>query len=253
MSLEENVTLVRRRIEEACRRCGRSSSTVTLVAVTKNVGIEVIRQALALGLCDVGENRVQEARTKRIALGSRFKAQGSGLEPPALSLQPTRWHLIGSLQRNKVKHAIELFDVIHSVDSIEIIEELERNVSGRPLSAGGKTKSLEVFIQVNVSGETTKHGCRPDEVQLLAKRLLLSRYVVLKGLMTIAPLMENPEETRPYFHHIRQLRDETTLALSLEPRALSLSMGMSNDFEIAIEEGADVVRIGTAVFGEKPT
>ena len=241
MSLKQHLDVVRRRIHEACRRCGRLPSAVTLVAVTKGVPADGIQEAIALGLTELGENRVQEARAKQLATGFRPQASGTALEPAAGSRQPVRWHLIGHLQSNKAGHAVELFDVIHSVDSLALVEELERQAERRGRSIG-------VFVQVNVSGEQTKCGCHPDEACALARAVNRCAHLRLNGLMTMAPFTQDPEEARPHFRRLRQLRDETATALSLQGAALSLSMGMSQDFEVAIEEGADVVRIGTAIF-----
>ena len=264
MSLEGNVQLVRQRIERACLRGGRDPASVTLVAVTKGVSAEVVQQALTLGLVDLGENRVQEARQKYAALNTWLGAQGSGLGAVALSPQPStqsaagrspqpvRWHLIGHLQRNKAGLAVELFDVIHSVDSLVLIEALDK-AQGSRLQALGQAniKTLQLFIQVNVSGEMTKFGCRPEETVSLAQAISKCRQSKLVGLMTMAPFSDNPEPARTHFRRLRSLRDDLAAALSLQPTALSLSMGMSNDFEVAIEEGADCVRIGTAIFGER--
>ncbi len=221
-----------------------------MVGVTKGVPVEVIRQAIALGLTDLGENRVQEAREKQIALGSGLRAAGNGPEPGALSHQRIRWHLIGHLQRNKAKHAVELFDMIHSVDSAALIHDVERHAAQRQ-------RRVEAFIQVNVSGEATKYGCRPDEIEPLAKVLQQSEHMLLKGLMTLAPFSDNPEDARPVFRHVRLLRDDLQRQLAhaspvTSHQSLLLSMGMSQDFEVAIEEGADLVRTGTAIFGERP-
>lgn len=274
MSLKQQFEFVHQRIRHACQRSGRDPSSVTLVCVTKGISPEAIQQAIALGVTDIGENRVQEARTKRTILEEWFRAQGSGLravahspEPPTQSAagrspQQIRWHLIGHLQRNKAKLAVELFDVVHSVDSLELIEELDRQAArlalGSRLEALGKSRGLqppasslqliEVFIQVNVSGEETKFGCRPEEIKPLAQAISKCQRLKFVGFMTMAPFTEDPELARPYFRHLRQLRDDLVVALSLEPSALSLSMGMSQDFEVAIEEGADFVRIGSAIF-----
>jgi len=217
-----NLARVRARIRAACVRVGRDPSSVTLVAVTKGMAVERMREAVALGLADLGENRVQEARAKQLAL----------------SPEPIRWHLIGHLQRNKVTQAVELFSVIHSVDSIELAETLERHMN----------KPLEVFAQVNVSGEDTKFGCTMEEALPLARRVMQLPHLRLRGLMALAPFAENPEQARPHFRRLRELRDEMDSTLHPAPCTLHLSMGMSGDFEVAIEEGADLVRIGTALF-----
>ena len=232
--LSQQLTRVRERIQQACARASRDPSSVTLIGVTKGVAVEAIREILALGVTEIGENRVQEASTKHSALRIPHSA--------------LRWHLIGHLQRNKADDAVRLFDVIHSVDSLRLLEALERQAA----KAG---RSVEVLIQVNVSGEATKSGCRPDEATTLAEAVLGSRHLTLKGLMTLAPFSDNPEDARPHFRRLRELRDqlEQRFHSSLVTRhsSLLLSMGMSQDFEVAIEEGADAVRIGTALFGEK--
>ena len=220
---------VRRRIEQACAHCGRPPQSVTLIGVTKGIPAEVVREAVAFGVTDLGENRVQEARAKQTALGSGLGA---------------RWHLIGHLQRNKVKLAVELFDAIHSVDSAELIADLERH-------AAAANKIIEVFIQVNVSGEATKFGCRPEEATALAQRIQTLTRLRLVGLMTIAPYTDNPEEARPVFRQLRELRDRLVSTFHLPPSTFRLSMGMSHDFEVAIEELADVIRVGTAIFGAR--
>lgn len=220
--IRDNLDGVRQRIARACRRCGRDPSSVTLVAVTKGVSVEAIREAVALGVTDVGENRVQEARIKKPALG------------------PMRWHLIGHLQSNKVKAAVELFDAIHSVDSLALVDALERATAGHKLQ--------KVFVQVNVSGEATKFGCRPEEARALVQAVLQAPHLQFQGLMTMAPYAGDPEIARPHFRGLRQLRDDVVAVCGLQPAACSLSMGMSGDFEVAVEEGADIVRIGTAIF-----
>jgi len=230
--LRDNLERVRQRVQQACQRCGRQPSSVTLIGVTKTVPPEIIQEAVALGLTELGENRVQEARMKQLALGSRLTAEGKSVQ----------WHLIGHLQSNKIKHAIELFDVVHSVDSVTLIQGLEQQ-------AEQQARNIQSFIQVNVSGETTKSGCRPEDTEALIRVLLRCSYIKLKGLMTIAPFVAHADDARSVFQQLRRLRDQLAHTFSLEPSALSLSMGMSHDFEIAIEEGADWIRVGTAIFG----
>lgn len=226
--LAERLQTVRARIISACRRAGRSPDTVTLVGVTKGVPAATVQAAVALGLADVGENRVQEAREKRAALAR----------------PPRRWHLIGHLQRNKAAHAIELFDVIHAVDSVPLLEALEKQAAQR-------ARKLSVLLQVNVSGEASKFGCRPQEVRQLAEAAAGCTYLQLEGLMTIPPWAAEAQAARPHFQALRRLRDELAAALGRPPATLKLSMGMSGDFEVAIEEGADYIRVGTAIFGER--
>ncbi|MBI2885512.1 MAG: YggS family pyridoxal phosphate-dependent enzyme [Candidatus Omnitrophica bacterium] len=213
------------RLADACRRCGRDPASVLLIGVTKGVDADRMAEAIRCGLTDVGENRVQEAREKQAILS------GTG----------ARWHLIGHLQRNKSKPAVEVFDAVHSVDSLELIGVLERDAAAR-------RKWLSVFVQVNVSGEATKFGCAPEEALRLAQAVAACRQLDLTGLMTIAPLAESPEAARPCFQGLRRLRDAVASSLSRAPGELKLSMGMSHDFEVAVEEGADIVRIGSAIF-----
>ncbi len=227
--LRARLDVVRQRIAEACRRAGRPASSVALVAVTKQVPAEVMRQALGLGVTDVGENRVQEAGDKREAL--------TGVA--------ARWHLIGHLQRNKAKLAVTLFDIVHSVDTPELAGAL-----GRHAQASGRV--LDALIQVNMSGEATKHGCRPETAQHLAETVLATAGLRWRGLMTIAPAVQDAEQARPHFRRLRELRDTLARALGADRAALQLSMGMSQDFDVAIEEGADLVRIGSAIFHPLP-
>ena len=220
--LDENLKRIRERIHTSAARVGRDPAAITLVGVTKTIAPEVIQQAIKLGLADIGQNRVQEAEVKKRILGAS---------------SCLRWHLIGHLQKNKAKRAVELFDVVHSVDSRELIRDLERH-------AAAAAKKLPVFIQVNVSDEAAKFGCKPEAVTALADALRTSGHLQLTGLMAVPPYAEDPQLSRVHFEHLRLLRD------ALDPR-LKLSMGMSHDFEAAIEEGADIVRIGTALFGDR--
>jgi hypothetical protein len=224
--LRDNLERVRERVRRACERCGRPPASVTLIGVTKTVPPELIAQAVALGLTELGENRVQEAREKQRALDA------SGV----------RWHLIGHLQSNKAKLAAELFNVVQSLDSLPLAQELERRAS-----------ALDVFVQVNVAGEQTKFGCRPEDAEALARAVRASSHLRLAGLMTIPPLTDDAEGARPYFRRLRELREQVATACGIEAEALKLSMGMSHDFEVAIEEGADLIRLGTAIFGARTT
>ena len=228
--LSDNLARVRQRLHQACQRSQREPSSVTLICVTKGVAPDLIREAVRWGATHLGENRVQEAQAKQQALAST-------------SLLPVQWHLIGHLQRNKAKLAVELFDVIHSVDSVAVAEALEQQ-------AAKQDRKIEIFVQVNASRETTKFGCQPAQMMTLARTIASLPHLRLQGLMTMAPFSDNPEDARPHFRRLREMRDELERALRLEPCVLRLSMGMSQDFETAIEEGADFVRIGTAIFGQ---
>ena len=223
MEIGANIARVRVRIAEAALRGGRQPESVQLVAVTKTVGPERIREAVACGLRVFGENRVQEARAKVS-------------EVPGVS-----WHLIGSLQRNKVKEALRLFEVIHSVDSVGLAEELSR----RSMERG--TRRAEVLLQVNISQEPQKHGVAPEEAERVVGAVLELQGLRLRGLMGMAPLVETPEAARPSFRRLRELRDRLGEAFP-EAGVCELSMGMTDDFEVAIEEGATIVRVGRALF-----
>ena len=211
---------MRERIARAAERAGRPPREVTLVAVTKSVEPPAIEAALRAGVNHFGENRVQEAKSKIEQLAT--------LQP-----KPPIWHMIGHLQTNKIKTAIEIFDIIHSVDSLRLAEALSRRLTTR----------LPVLLQVNVAGETTKNGFAPAEVMRAAEQIGRLPWLEIKGLMTIAPLARDAEEVRPVFRKLRQLRDAIGL--------VELSMGMSDDFEVAVEEGSTIVRIGRAIFGER--
>lgn len=217
-TIADRVTQVRDRIAAACSRAGRSPDEVTLIAVSKGFGADAIQGAIDAGITDVGENRVQEFVDKHGALQD---------------LPGVRWHMIGHLQRNKTKAAVELFDIIHSVDSVRLAEA----ISNRALS------NVSVFLEVNVANESTKSGFRIGELPNAFEQVK-HMHLDIRGLMTIAPLVDDAEETRPVFRRLRAAAHELGLS--------GLSMGMTNDFEIAIEEGATHVRIGRAIFGERP-
>jgi hypothetical protein len=219
VDIEANVRDVNRRIARACERSRRSPDEVTLVAVTKGVETSAIRAAFDSGIRDFGENRVQEAEGKI--------AQLSDLKPAVT------WHMVGHLQSNKAKAAVELFDIIHSVDSVRLAEILSRRAQ----------KTLPVLLEVNVSGEVTKAGFSLGELVVAVKEIGQLPNLKLMGLMTVAPVTTEPEAVRPVFRKLRELRDSLGLK--------HLSMGMTDDFEVAIEEGTTMLRIGRAIFGER--
>jgi hypothetical protein len=221
-SLADNLAVVEDRVLAACRRAGRSRGEVTLIAVTKTVSSEIAALLPALGVYDLGESRPQELWRK------------AAIVPP-----PVRWHLIGHLQRNKIERTLPLVACIHAVDSLRLLAALED--VGRQAA-----RRLPVLLEVNASREASKHGFSPEEVPGLAARLAELQHVRVEGLMTMAAYEEEPERTRPTFAALRQLRDR--LATELGRPLPQLSMGMSNDFEIAIEEGATLVRLGTVLF-----
>ncbi len=234
-----NVAAVRARIAAAARRAGRESGEITLVAVTKTHPESLVRLAQAAGITDCGENRVQEAEAKI----------------PALRDLPLRWHLIGHLQRNKARRAIALFDMIHAVDSARLATHLDRIIA-----ESAPARRLPVLLQVNVSGELSKEGfdlpggldnreSLPAFYESVAQIVALPRLDV-QGLMTIAPYTVDPEGARPTFRTLRRLRDDLARRFP-ESSWRHLSMGMTGDFEVAIEEGATIVRVGRAIFGER--
>jgi PLP dependent protein len=213
--VRSNLESVRERVARAAERSGRRPDEILLIGVSKTVPTERIREAVAAGLPALGENRVQEAREKIKVLG-----------------RPVPWHLVGRLQSNKVKDALALFDCIHSLDRIELGREIDRRA----------TSPVDVLLEINVAGETSKSGFAPSEVKPVLDALVALPRVRVRGLMVLPPLAE-AEATRPWFRALRQLRDDAGLD--------ELSMGMSADFETAIEEGATMVRVGTAIFGER--
>ena len=218
---------VQARIDAACKHAGRDPSEVEVIAVTKTHGAEVVKEAWDAGLRIVGENKVQEAAWKKPA-----------------SVTGPMWHLIGHLQSNKVRKALELFDFFHSVDSAGLADRM--NAIAEDMGA-----SPHILLEVNVSGEKSKSGMKPEEVrEVLAHIAEDCPRITVEGLMTMAPFSENPEDARPYFRKLRELRDglEKEFGVGL-PR---LSMGMSGDYEVAVEEGATWVRLGTVLFGERP-
>jgi pyridoxal phosphate enzyme (YggS family) len=228
MDFEENIGHVRERIASACRRAGRRPEEVKLVAVSKTVPPELIRRAYEAGLRDFGENRVQEANAKR----------------PALSDLTVTWHMVGHLQSNKAKLARELFHVVHSVDSLRLAQKLDQ-------AAVCSDDKLPVLVQVNLGDELTKSGAREEEISQLAEQVGRLKTLELRGLMGLPPFFEDPEQARPFFRRLRELA-KSLEALNLSNVSMQeLSMGMSHDFEIAIEEGSTAVRIGTAIFGPR--
>jgi len=231
MPVSENIVEVQRRILLAARRCGRDPTSISLVAVSKTFPPDLIRQAYNAGLRQFGESRVQE-----------FAAKAAELH----DLKDARWHMIGHLQTNKAGKAAELFTAVDSVDSVRLAEKLNAE-------AGKFNKQLEVLIEVNSGGESAKSGVSPDSREL--ENILTSaskcQNLKFKGLMTVPPFSENAEQARPYFRKLRELRDQIA-ARQLPGIAMEvLSTGMSHDFEVAIEEGATQVRVGTLLFGER--
>jgi len=229
IELQRRLGEVHEQIAEAALRVGRRPNEITLVAVSKTHSAESIKQGIAIGVTDLGENRVQEAETKI----------------PEVGRKAARWHLIGHLQSNKARRAVELFDVIHSLDSLELARRLDR-VCGE-LNRG----ALPVLIQVDLGHETTKSGVPENELPKIVETLEQTKLLRLTGLMTLPPYFDDPKDARPFFRRLRELRDELGAQGAFGDQTGELSMGMTHDFQIAIEEGATIVRIGTAIFGAR--
>lgn len=227
MNLHNRVEHVSKLIDQACTRSGRSSEDVNVIAVTKYVSLETTRQVLDSGLAHIGENRWQDAKHKWETLGERGT-----------------WHFIGHLQTNKVREVIGRFTYIHSLDRISLAKELDKRAEA------GNAK-VQCFVQVNVSGEESKYGLRPEEAEPFLRDIASLRNLDVIGLMTMAPYEANPEETRPVFRGLRELRDELNERAATRYPLTQLSMGMSNDFEVAIEEGATWIRLGSLLVGKE--
>ena len=223
MSVAANVAAVRARIAGAAARSGRRAEDVLLVAVSKTFPPDAIEQAIAAGLTDLGENRAQELVRK------------------AALIDGVRWHFVGHLQTNKVRHVVGVASLVHSVDRASVAREI-----GKRARALGAVQ--DVLIEVNVAGEASKHGVRPADLRVLAEELETIEGVRLRGLMTIPPLPESPESSRPHLRRLAELRDQVS---EVSPAATELSMGMTRDLEAAVEEGATIVRVGEAIFGRR--
>jgi pyridoxal phosphate enzyme (YggS family) len=227
--IAQRVAAVRERIARAAARASRAPDEVTLIAVSKTFPAAAVREAFAAGVRDFGENRVQEAEEKAPALAD-------------LSAQGLRWHLVGHLQSNKARKAVSLFDRIHSVDDAALGPRLEK-------AAAEKRRVLPVLVQVDLAGEATKFGVSEERLEAVLDALRGLKSVRVEGLMVLPPLEEDPEKSRPYFRRLRELRDGARARNLIQ--GSHLSMGMSHDLEAAVEEGATLVRVGTAIFGER--
>lgn len=225
--LTDNLNLVKKRIEEACAKSGRNPKEVTLVAVSKKKPEEDILELYRAGQRDFGENYIQELRTKQEDLPKDI-----------------RWHMIGHLQRNKVKYIAGTIAMIHSVDSLELAETIDREA----LKNG---RIIPILMEVNVAGEESKFGVRPEEADALAEQISHLQNVRLQGFMTSAPFAENPEEDRPVFRNLRKLSVDIGQKNYNNVTVDALSMGMTNDYSVAVEEGSTIVRVGTAIFGAR--
>jgi len=224
-AIKNNLDIIKEKIKKAALKANRRPEEIKLVAVTKTATMEQIKEAISAGIKIIGENKVQEAKEKYHILSA-----------------DTEWHLVGHLQTNKVKYAIEIFDCIQSVDSIKLAKEIDK----RSLQFG---KTTNVLVEVNVSGEETKYGIKPEEVELFLKEISEFSGIRVRGLMTIAQIEKDKEEVRPYFRKLRELSKEIKSKNIKNVKMDYLSMGMTDDFEVAIEEGANMVRIGRGIFG----
>lgn len=228
MTASERFRALMARITCAATRCGRDPAAIRLVAVAKTQPADLVREMVLAGARIIGENYIQEARDKFDALND----------------QPIEWHFIGHLQSNKAKYAVRLFDLIHTVDSWSLAQELDRCAQ----KAG---KLQPILVQVNLSGETTKSGVAPDQATALVQAIAQLPHLRIKGLMTLPPFFDAAQQARPFFSALRELRDRLAGHALPNVDMQELSMGMTGDFEVAIEEGATLVRIGTALFGER--
>jgi pyridoxal phosphate enzyme (YggS family) len=227
LTIVGNIEGIRKLIRGAALKAARDPESVEIIAVTKTVETERIKEALAAGIQILGENRIQEAREKIQQIG-----------------KTVQWHLIGHLQTNKARQAVALFDMIHSVDSLRVAQALE-------LEAEKQGRQVPVLVQVNISDEKSKFGVKEQESGDLILAVSKMKHLDLKGLMTIPPLFEDPEASRPIYRRLREMRDEAAAWDLPRVDMKHLSMGMSHDFLTAVEEGATLVRIGTAIFGER--
>lgn len=228
-NLSENLAQVRRKIEQAAEKANRNADEIKLVAVSKTHPAEVLREAIAVGADILGENKVQEAEWKIEEIGRNL----------------AEWHLIGHLQSNKSRKAVEIFDVIHTLDSLKLAERLER------ICIEENRQSLSVLVQIDLANEATKSGVLVKDLPQLIHFLKSCERLKFDGLMIIPPFFDDIEKVRPFFKELRELRDKLLKQNVFANKVGELSMGMSHDFEIAIEEGATIVRVGTAIFGAR--
>ena len=246
-TLKQRYEEVKRRIEEAARRFGRRSDDIILVAVTKHASFDLIRDLIELGHVDLGENRVQHLVQRAVQV-DEYLQRVHQLGPSTMDKIPesVRWHMIGNLQRNKVRKILPLTRLVHSVDSLRLAEEIQA-------SACKRDEIIEVLIQVNASMEKNKHGIAPAAARHLIEQIDTMINIKVRGLMTMAPLEEDPREALPTFQRCKELFDDINKTGIVDEKFNLLSMGMSNDYEIAIECGANILRVGTSIFGPPET
>ncbi len=247
-SLKQRYTEVRQRIDAAAKRGGTDPARVVLVAVSKYAPLEDVRELIALGHRDFGENQVQQL-VQRSAMISEFMARQRAVAPgraaPSVTRDAVRWHMVGHLQRNKVRKAVDVARLIHSVDSLRVAEEIQA-------AALRTDATVEVLIQVNVSGETSKHGLAPASINHVLDMIDTMVNLRVRGMMTMAPHDDDAEAARVVFVRTRELFEEVQRLGTVGPHFNILSMGMSGDYEVAVEEGANLVRVGSSIFGPPP-
>jgi len=228
--IKDNLSKVYQRISSVCSKVNQNPDSVTIVAVSKGRSVEGIREALEAGITDIGENRIQEALLKYNRLMTND-----------YRLSTIKWHMVGHLQTNKVKDAVKIFDLIQSVDSARLAAEIDKQ-------AAKINKIQDILIEIKTSAEATKSGIKPDDATEVIKEIAKFKNINIKGLMTIAPIVASPEETRPYFRKLREIKNSINRQRITNNELTILSMGMTDDFEIAIEEGSTMVRLGRAIF-----
>ena len=225
--IKENIENVERKIQAACDRSGRKREDVLLLAVSKTIDVPRIKEAVECGLTSLGENKVQEIMDK-------YEPMGEGV----------KWHLIGHLQTNKVKYIIDKVELIHSVDSLKLAEEISKRAKAKGITAN-------ILLEINAAGEESKFGLKPEECEEAVREISILDNIKIRGLMTVAPNVENPEENRIYFKQMKQLLVDINVKKIDNVNMDVLSMGMTGDYEVAIEEGATIVRVGTGIFGAR--
>ncbi len=227
LDINKNISKVKKHVNRSAKEAGTNPDDIEIVAVTKTVEADVIKEAINHGITSIGENRVQELVKKYEIIGDKVK-----------------WHMIGHLQRNKVKYIIDKVSLIHSLDSYRLAVEINKRAKNKDLV-------MPCLLQVNISGEESKHGVKAEETEELLRKIGLLEHVAIMGLMTIAPYTQNPEETRKYFRALREMSENIREKKIKNITMKYLSMGMSNDFEVAVEEGGNLIRVGSKIFGER--
>ena len=229
--IRENVSRIRQRILKVCSKINQDPGKITIIAISKGRTIEQMKEVVEAGITDIGENRVQEAVIKYKGLIT------SELE----NSRAIKWHMVGHLQTNKVKDAVRIFDLIQSVDSVRLAEEIDKQ-------ADKINKTQDILVEIKTSPEESKFGLKPDEAIKVIKDIVRLKNINIKGLMTIAPVVDDPEKARPYFRMLREFEDKINELRVTSYKLGVLSMGMTDDFEIAVEEGSNMVRLGRAIF-----